>query len=395
MTAPRAAPWTRAALAALVAALLSAGADDATAGPHAPAPAEHPGLTVLRGAQCAVCHTVPDVAAPPRTDSCVSCHAWVKAVSANPNARAVAMQAFPLWPRYERNVKTYAAVPDLGAAAARLDPAWWASYLADPHDLRPALDETMVRVGLSERAIADVAAWAATQARPAAATPAPTAANVATGETLYTAKGCVACHTFGDRTSGSGIAMAPDLRHARDRMSDDAIVAWILDPAAVSPAATMPAMGVSREEAIALRDYLVLAPPGGAAPAAPGPMPRVDRPVSYAEVEERVLGKICVHCHMDPAQNEGRAGPGNAGGFGWAATGIELQTVASARKHGPAIVAAMLRRRDEAARDYVAPGEAPAALVRPELPGMPLGLPPIPDADIALVAAWVAQGGPE
>ncbi|MFN7143510.1 MAG: hypothetical protein ACK4YP_07040, partial [Myxococcota bacterium] len=59
------------------------------------------------------------------------------------------------------------------------------------------------------------------------------------------------------------------------------------------------------------------------------------------------------------------------------------------------IVAALRRRRDEAARDHVRPGEAPAAIDRPTLPGMPLGLPPIPNEDIALVMAWVAQGGPE
>lgn len=127
----------------------------------------------------------------------------------------------------------------------------------------------------------------------------------------------------------------------------------------------------------------------------PAALPTVTRPVAYAEVEEKVFGKICIHCHMDPAQNEGRAGPGNAGGFGWPATGIELQNVASVRAHGPAIVAALLRRRDEAARDVVHPGEVPAEIQRPVLPGMPLGLPPIPDADLALVMAWYAQGAPE
>lgn len=357
--------------------------------------AAHPGLTVLRSADCAVCHVVPDVPTPPRTASCVGCHAWVKGVAANPKARAVALQAFPKWERYERNVRSYAEVPDLGVAAARLDPAWWARYLRDPHDLRPAMDETMVRVGLDAAAIDAVAAWAATRVVPVPPTPAPRAANVARGEALFSSKGCVACHTFGASGAPAGVPSAPDLRHARDRMSDDAIVAWILDPKAIAPAATMPAMGVTAEEAVALRDYLVLAEPGGARPAAPGALPTVDRPVTYAEVEARVIGKICVHCHMDPAQNEGRAGPGNAGGFGWPATGIELQTVASVRAHGPAIVDALLRRREEAPRDYVRPGEAPVVVARPARPGMPLGLPPIPDEDIALVKAWVEQGGPE
>ncbi len=374
-------------LACLAAAVRSARADDPAA--------EHPGLGVLRSADCTACHVVPGLPEPPRTGSCVGCHAWVETVAANPKARAAAMQVFPKWERYERNVRTYAHVPSLGAAAARLDPAWWSRYLRDPHDLRPAMDETMVRVGLDAARIDAIAAWAASRAVAVPPTPRPDPANVAAGEALFTTRGCAACHTFGARTSGPGVATAPDLRHARERMTDDALVAWILDPASVSPEATMPAFGLTRDEAVRVRDYLVLADPGGAAPAKPGPLPTVTRAVTYAEIEEKVIGKICVHCHMDPAQNEGRAGPGNAGGFGWAATGIELQTVASLRAHGPAIVAALLRRREEAARDYVRPGETPATIARPALPGMPLGLPPIPDEDIALVKAWVEQGGPE
>lgn len=353
------------------------------------------GLSVLQGADCAVCHAIPGVEAPPRTASCVGCHVWVRTVAQNPNARAVAMTVFPKWERYERTVRSYAEVPDLGVAAARLDPAWWARYLQDPHDLRPSMDETMVRVGLDAAQLDAIAAWAAERAVPVAATPRPDRANLARGEALFATKGCVACHTFGAHATGPGIPSAPDLRHARDRMTDDALVAWIVDPKAMSAGATMPALGVTRDEAIALRDWLVLTPPGGARPAAPGALPIVTRPVAYAEVEEKVIGKICIHCHMDPAQNEGRAGPGNAGGFGWPATGIELQTVASVRAHGPDIVAALLRRRDEAARDVVRPGEVPATLTRPEKPGMPLGLPPIPDEDIALVVAWLAQGAPE
>lgn len=354
------------------------------------------GLAVMQGAQCAACHTIPGVAAPDRTESCVGCHAWVKGVAQSPQARAVAMEIFPKWERYERNVRSYAYVPDLGAAAARLDPDWWAGFLKDPHDLRPGLDETMVRVNLSDRDLAAVTGWVRSQARTFPARPAPDAANVVRGEELFASRGCTACHTFGARHVGPGVATAPDLRHARDRMTDDAIVAWILAPSSVSPGATMPTMGLGVEEAVAVRDYLVLADPGGA-PAARefAAVTPVTRPVKWAEVEERVFGKICAHCHMDPAQNEGRRGPGNAGGFGWPATGIELQTPASIRKNGDAIVAAMLRRRDEITRDHVAPGEVPAVITRPEKPGMPLGLPAIPDEDIALVMGWLAQGGPE
>lgn len=354
------------------------------------------GLVVMRDAQCAACHTIPGIEAPDRTESCVGCHKWVKDVAVNAQARAVAMQMFPKWERYERNVHSYAYVPDLGTAAARLDPDTWAGFLKDPHDLRPGLDETMVRVGLDDTALAAITEWARSKAYVAPPTPAPDPSRIAAGEALFQSRGCTVCHTFGARWLGPGIPSAPDLRNARDRMKDDTIVAWIVSPASVSPKATMPTMGLSVDDAVAIRDYLVLADPGGQAPARHADtVTAVERPVKWAEVEERVFGKICAHCHMDPKQNEGRKGPGNAGGFGWPATGIELQTPASIRKNGDAIVAAMLRRREEAGRDLVRPGEVPAAITRPTKPGMPLGLAPIPDEDIALVMAWLAQGGPE
>lgn len=356
----------------------------------------HPALAVMRDAQCHACHVVPGVAAAPRVESCTGCHAWVKTVSANPAARQAAMSVFPKWERYEKNVATYFHVPDLGAAAARLDPAWVRPWLADPHDVRPNLPETMPRLGISPDQLDTITTWFAEHRAPVAPTPRPSRRNLERGRQLYQERGCGACHGFGATLALAPNPGAPDLRHARERMSDDALVAWIVDPPAVTPAATMPKLGLTVEEAVAIRDWLVLSEPGGEpAPSGRPPLPAVDRPVAWADVEERVFGKICVHCHMDPAQNEGRAGPGNAGGFGWPATGIELQTAAGARAHREPILAALDRRWEEVGRDVVGPGQVPAGLARPELPGMPLGLPPIPAEDLALVRAWYAQGAPD
>jgi len=376
-------------LAALLSMVALAACRAARASEHGSAP--------FASLQCNDCHVIPGVAAPARTASCTACHAWIRTVQANPAARQAAMTVFPNWLRYEQNVKTYFAVPDLGLAAARLDPAWVRSYLRDPYDTRPAMPETMVRLGADAESIDAIVAWFTDRQRAVPATPAPDPANVAAGAALFTARGCPACHAFGGASPGPGIPAAPDLQHARDRMTDDALVAWIADPPAFG-SSTMPNLGVTREQAVALRDYLVLADPrprpspmsvaSSVAPRSPVVAPR------WADVESRVFGTICVHCHMDPAQNEGRVGPGNGGGFGWPATGLELQTYASVRANGPAIVAALHRREQEAPRDHVQPGEAPAELRRPAKPGMPLGLPPIPPDDIAMVELWYANGAP-
>ena len=346
----------------------------------------------LHSGDCARCHQVPGTEPLGRIDSCHSCHVWVKDVAGDPVRRDKAKAVFPLWERYEKNVATYLEVPSLEAAMARLDPEWVRKYLKDPHDLRPGLNETMPRFGLSDTQIdAIVDGFAAAKvAVPTVAPPDPS--RVAEGEKLFSTKGCVGCHTFGARSTGA-IKMAPDLAHARARMSPDTAAAWIKNPKAISPAATMPSLGLTDAEALALRDYVWLADPKWtqAKPLGKAPTP-VKAPVTYAQVEERVFGKICVHCHMNPDLNQGRSGPGNGGGFGYPATGIELQTYEGVVAVADRIPDALLRRRLEAHRDAIQPGEQPAPLTRPATPGMPLGLPPISDEDIALVLGWIEQG---
>ncbi|MCB9777232.1 MAG: c-type cytochrome [Alphaproteobacteria bacterium] len=385
--------------------LSAASAGTVPSGASTPVPGpSHPGAAASsdslhaawQAGGCPLCHDVPDVAPASRQDSCTDCHTWIRKVSASPAAREKAMQVFPLWTRYEKNVASYLQVPSLQAAMARLDPAWVDGYLQDPHDLRPGLPEGMPRFALSDaqrKAIVDGFA-AATASVPA--TPAPDPARLAAGEALFTAKACAGCHSLGWRHKETVLPMAPDLAHTRARMDKDHVAAWIRDPKSLSDQATMPTLPLTDEEVLALRDYVLLADIDGTPTSAMRsglPAPTTE-PVAWADVEREVFGKICVHCHMDPAQNEGRAGPGNAGGFGWAATGIELQTYEGVVSVADRIPDALARRRHEAARDDVAPGELPAALTRPERPGMPLGLPPLSDEQTALVLGWIDQGMP-
>jgi mono/diheme cytochrome c family protein len=363
--------------------------------PGGPLPAS---VQAFVDADCHRCHTVPGAPATHRLDSCQGCHVWIRDVSQDPARRAKALAAFPLWERYERNVATYLEVPSLEAALHRLEPAWVRSYLADPHDLRPHLPETMPRFDLDPAQV-DALVVAFAQARAAVPpSPAPSRSRMAQGEALFSSKGCVACHTLGGRHTLAKVPLAPDLQHARTRVHPDVGLAWIRDPRSVSPAASMPTVPMTPEEALALRDYVWLVDPK----AVPSPaLSATDLdvsaagPVSWAQVEERVFGKICVHCHMDPAQNQGRAGPGNAGGFGWNATGIELQTYEGVVAVRDRIPAALARRVEEGPRDVVAVGQAPRKVKRHERPGMPLGLPALSDEDRALVLAWIAQGTPK
>jgi len=355
-------------------------------------------ISALQKGNCNLCHAVPGVEAVSREASCTECHIWIRDTSIDPAKRATAMQYFPLWERYEKNVASYLEVPPLEAAMARLEPAWVESWLADPHDIRPGLPEGMPRFGLdaAERRAIARAFEARTVEVPK--TPKPSRKNIARGKAKLMTSGCTACHGFGAAVPASpGVASAPDLAHTRERMSPDRTVAWVMDPQQISAAATMPSFGVEREDAIAIRDFLFLADPEWVdpPPLSPDPEP-TDRPVHWAEVEERVFGRICAHCHMDPAlpANQGRRGPGNAGGFGYPETGIHLQSIEGIAAVKELVGPALLRRRQEALRDTVQRGQRPKDLTRPEKPGMPLGLPPLSDEDISLVLGWLEQGMP-
>lgn len=357
------------------------------------------GRAAFQKGNCNLCHTVPGIAEASRDESCRDCHLWIRATSSDPARRAKAMQYFPYWERYERNVASYLEVPSLDAAMARLDPEWVGTWLADPHDVRPNLPEGMPAFALSEAEIGAITAQFARRQASVPKTARPSKKNAELGRARFLTSGCSACHGFGANVPPApGIPSAPDLAHTRERMSPDHVVAWIKDPRSVSAAATMPSFHISDEDAVLIRDFLFHGDPAWKAPApVSAPPVAVQRPVAWAEVEEKVFGKICAHCHMDPAlpQNQGRRGPGNAGGFGYAETGVKLQSPADVCAVKDTIGTALLRRREEARRDNVSPGESPAPLTRHEKPGMPLGLPPLPDEDISLVLAYVEQGCPE
>jgi len=354
-----------------------------------------PADEAFRAGDCHRCHDIPGWEKTERVESCTVCHEWIRDVAAHPAKREKAMEIFPLWERYERNTRSYLAVPSLEASMARLNPEWIATYLADPHDLRPHMGETMPRFDLSEAQIDAIEGAFAARHVPAKPTPAPDPKHLADGELLFQTKGCFACHTFGARHTVAAVPDAPDLAHTRDRMDADHVAAWIRDPKAVSAKASMTRTTLSEAEVLALRDYVVLADPKWVDAKALGPPPKATRePVTWTEVEERVFGKICVHCHMNPETNQGRRGPGNAGGFGWAETGIQLETPEGVAAVADKLPDALLRRRLEAHRDAIDPGQKPATLTRPEKPGMPLGLPPLSDEDISLVLGWLEQGMP-
>lgn len=290
-------------------------------------------------------------------------------------------------------------VPSLMSAGARLEREWLLTYLDSPHDVRPRLQEAMPRLNLRPSQRTAIVDGLLAGRAPAPKSPKPSKKNVEDGRALLLTRGCTGCHNFGGAVRASpGLPSAPDLAHARARMDPDRLVAWIVDPQSLSPTTSMPSFTGTRAQAIRIRDFLLLAEPEWTVPAVDDVLiPPLERPVRWAEVRDKVFGRMCEDCHLDPAapQNADRWSPGRQGGFGWPAAGIQLQTAAGVRAVADRVVPALLRRRQEARRDHLRPGQRPAASHQVEKPGMPMGYPPLSDYQIALVSAWIAQGLPE
>lgn len=400
------------------------------------------GQDVLVKHECRRCHIIDDIPAASRPRDCVGCHNFIKQLSPGEDAyrQIAAKYGNDVIARYQSKITHLRNVPDLTRIAARVRPDWLASFLAEPFDVRPMLSESMIRHRLSpdeQRAVVRYFAAVADAEDPYSPDWLPpdigaiTPAQIDTGEKLFRERGCVACHTFGNRETeisaamlteaGSAAALAPNLRFVKERTRPDVLVDWIIDPKKISPHTLMPAMGLDRTEAESIRDFLLGADPQlrPMPPALIFAEPKLLlRKVSYAEMKEKVLGKVCVHCHMNSYEKD--PGPGNMGGLGYAGAGLMMRTYESlvagavgkdGRRYSvlqprpgettAPIVQAMLRRRVEEQRDHV---DAFTDHVRPAypeypatLPGMPLGLPSMNDHEITLLATWIAQGckGPE
>ncbi len=386
--------------------------------------------------------------------NCISCHTFLDGLAPDDRRYRTLAERYgeEVIQRYQRNIEHYLVAPDLTRVAARMRPEWIGAFVHEPEDLRPSMDETMVRTRLSDadrraivRYFAAVAEVADPHAPPADAPTAPvlatpSAQRLAEGAALFLQRGCNLCHLVGNvdvgrspeqlRAAGLPAVLAPNLRFTRERMYPDVALQWILDPQGLHPGTPMPDLHLTLAEGELVRDYVWFVDPRleptptTAAHVLPPP---VDRPVSWEEVKERVLGRICVHCHMN--EHERDPGPGHVGGYGWPAAGLRMRTyealvsgvlcedlLAAPRGSAPVppasltgarcsvlaprtpggvapLLEVMLLRHDEEVRDRVAPMHDHA---RPhfaaERPGMPMGLPSIPDEEIALVRAWIEQG---
>jgi hypothetical protein len=199
-----------------------------------------------------------------------------------------------------------------------------------------------------------------------------------------------------------GHRLAPDLRVARERMTPNAVLAWLADPKAVKSDTAMPKIDLTHDEAKDIAAYILGVELTSDPPkAAVTRLPTLTRKVTFQEVDDKVFHRTCWHCHSEPDFAIGDGGPGNSGGFGFKPRGLNLSryegiaagyiddkgeraSIFAKNADGvPRVVEALVARWAEESGAETGP-------VR----GMPLGYEPLSLEDIQLVESWVAQGRP-
>jgi mono/diheme cytochrome c family protein len=362
------------------------------------------GGALVEKLQCNRCHGETGTVDATDDKHCFRCHERIQAGTFQASRELLA--------EWRPRVAPLRHAVSLGGVGTIVRASWVEDYLVRPFDVRPHLRAEMPRLVIARaeaKAIAEFLAARNAAARSArAAIP---AGDPEKGRALFEPKGCAGCHAFtGARTKapvepgagdGPDRTLAPDLRYARDRLERGAVADWILDPASVKRGAAMPKQQLTPEEARDLAAFVLDAPLDAPSERASfARLPPLERPVGYDEVAERVLHKMCWHCHAQPDFARGDGGPGNTGGFGFSPRKLDLSTyeaissgylddrgervsVFSPGPTGDAVLVGALVARHSEARGELGP-----------LRGMPLGLPPLSAEDIQLVESWTLQGHP-
>jgi mono/diheme cytochrome c family protein len=374
------------------------------------------GRRLIADFECSRCHVSDQWQAPATERSCIGCHQQILSGTFQAPQDTLA--------RWQKDIEHLVAVPALTNTARRFRNEWLVSFLREPHEVRPGLEESMPRLALTEAQAGDIAELLAPHR---GAGELPRRGDREHGKELFGQYACGTCHSFevpatpapNDDAPTAAWRKAPHLRHVRARVRRDSIVPWLVNPASLLPDTQMPNFGLTEQQAVDIAAYLVEQPlddvsaSEAAEKATKHTASALPRVVTFADVNRRVFRRNCWHCHSDPDFAHGDGGPGNTGGFGFAGVGLNLASyegVSSGAFEGgwskERLLAVGGPSNDPRERESIVdPGPHGARLVQalrarkaeergrpvPGIRGMPLGLPALSDEDIQLVEAWVAQ----
>ncbi|TWT74762.1 c-type cytochrome [Allorhodopirellula solitaria] len=159
------------------------------------------------------------------------------------------------------------SAPDLLWSAKRLNPAYLADFIADPHEMKPGTAMPQLMPQLDEAARSEAAAAIVSYLVSLGGNdfnesvlPADDPAAIQSGFALFHSVGCVACHS--PRSDAAVEQPLPDsvpLGDLRGKYSLSALVDFLEHPHLVRPEGRMPDMQLTHHEAVDVAGYLLQA----------------------------------------------------------------------------------------------------------------------------------------
>ncbi|MBL4637532.1 MAG: c-type cytochrome [Kofleriaceae bacterium] len=374
-----------------------------------PAPAmSEEAIALIKRFECNRCHEGENFGVAPPDKQCVGCHRQI--LDGNYEAKP------ELVAKWRSNIHSLPVAPSLISIGKKLRQSWVRSQLLHPVDQRPGLEATMPRLAMSDAEAGIFGQALVPQEAPEEVFSKQAAAQ---GATLFEKFSCGSCHSFGASKAGGGefsagsratakpsrdeLALAPDLFLTRDRFQSGRLVEWLMNPQSIDPHTLMPNFGFSRAQATSLAAYLWHhhAQPRPVSEI-PGRLPALEREVRWDEVFTKVFKTVCWHCHSSKELALGDGGPGNTGGLGFPAKGLDFSSY-------QAIRSGSLGKDGKRRSIFVKDASGTSLLVRhllarqleergqesPDVRGMPLGFPSLSAEQVQLVESWIAQGRPQ
>lgn len=209
--------------------------------------------------------------------------------------------------------------PYLRRIGAKVDPAWLARWIENPHIYRPKTrmpnflfnrDQAVaIAAYLLDASKGDSEAWLANHPMPPGVDPG-NAEKVAAGKAIVDSVGCRGCHGFVEGESpallGENKDIAPNLSKVAEKTDPRWIYHWLKNPRGYSPVSRMPSLRLSDDEAAQVTSFLLTL-------GKPQPDPALEASLRRPETIE--MGKSlvrkygCFGCHdIAGMENESRIG---------------------------------------------------------------------------------------
>ncbi len=151
--------------------------------------------------------------------------------------------------------------PDLSRIMSKVYPEWLIKWLENPREYLPKT--RMPNYQFSEEQIVSISSFLHQNSEPYQFTRLEGRnGSIDRGKELVESRGCLGCHSIEDHEAGGYLAplgydLVPDLTRIGEKVSEEWLIDWLIDPKAFRPTSKMPNLNLTDDEVIDIAAYLL------------------------------------------------------------------------------------------------------------------------------------------